>query len=87
LEVFVKGCSEVVGGQPCVGVAVKDGLCAVHALGYRQHRYAGVDVRCGHCRRLISDGEWYRLVGEDVRHVRDCPEHRDTKREREAKTA
>jgi hypothetical protein len=55
----------------CVALEARAGLCAAHANGYDQHD-GSRHLRCATCQRLIRSGDWYRRVGEDVRHVRTC---------------
>ena len=78
----MESCREKVDGQPCVGLAVADGLCSVHLVGYRQQRDGDAERRCLRCRRNFATGEWYRQSGEEVQHARPCREHAETTRER-----
>jgi hypothetical protein len=65
----------------CVAVALTLGFCVLHAAGYEQHD-GSKELRCGTCRRQIRNGEWYRKIVDDVRHVKPCPEHPDIERDR-----
>jgi uncharacterized C2H2 Zn-finger protein len=55
----------------CVALEARAGLCAAHANGYDQHD-GSRHLRCATCQKLIRSGDWYRRVGETVRHVRSC---------------
>lgn len=69
----------------CAAMAEKDhGECAAHGAGYRVATFAS-GLRCGNCRWLISEGEWYRR-GKDngVKHVKACRVHPDVEKERKA---
>lgn len=68
----------------CVGIASKDGLCAPHAAGYKQHSGAA-DVRCDNCRSLITKGTWYQDRDGSVHHVKACKPHPEVLKERAAK--
>jgi hypothetical protein len=69
----------------CAGIAVKDGLCAVHAAGYRKFDGVG-EERCANCRRLFKKGEWMQRHDNGTYHGSRCKTHRDVMAEREKAT-
>lgn len=59
----------------CAAIATDGDRCAVHGRGLRRHHVAADaenTLRCRHCRRLIHDGAWYRLIEGGVTHANEC---------------
>lgn len=69
----------------CCALAETDGgTCAAHAGGYRVAQ-SWERLRCVSCRKLIGQGQWYRLGLDDrVTHVRPCTVHPDVAKEQSA---
>lgn len=65
----------------CVGLAVTDGLCTLHAAGYHLHD-GTVTLQCDTCRRAITAGTWYRRTPESLEHVKRCTPHPDVLKDR-----
>lgn len=62
----------------------RGGECAAHGAGYRVAKKVQ-GLRCSNCRRLIADGEWYRVKDGDLQHAKACATHPEIAKERKAR--